>query len=231
MFTGKSDVIFSGPKFSCALRNTRKSFRELYGTVFGPETFSGLLRNARLTRMIPGSRYWRFSSQCFVEAYLVCQKPISLPLTRSFPLSSSLSRISNVSELNAESISELGVASWMCLSSPYIISVGFFVNNGFSCVINLSLKNRAQRPYWETIGSWSLSRGPCCVRSVLSRSLGLIFFSCILPVRPSPSWLIRCTFYLTLQQLKFPLSFHFGCSRPPHKLLNENHIFECLDKV
>ena len=46
-FTGKSGVIFSGPKFSCALRNTRKSFRELYGTVFGPETFSGLLRNAR----------------------------------------------------------------------------------------------------------------------------------------------------------------------------------------
>ena len=46
-FTGKSDVIFSGPKFSCALRNTRKSFRELYGTVFGPEKFSGLLRNAR----------------------------------------------------------------------------------------------------------------------------------------------------------------------------------------
>jgi len=47
MFTGKTDVIFSGPKFSCALRNIRKSFRELYGTVFGPETFSGLLRNAR----------------------------------------------------------------------------------------------------------------------------------------------------------------------------------------
>ena len=46
-FTGKSDVIFSGPKLSCALRNTRKSFRELYGTVFGPEKFSGLLRNAR----------------------------------------------------------------------------------------------------------------------------------------------------------------------------------------
>ena len=48
-FTGKSDVIFSGPKLSCALRNTPKSFRELYGTVFVPEKFSGLLRNARQT--------------------------------------------------------------------------------------------------------------------------------------------------------------------------------------
>ena len=28
-FTGKSDVIFSGPKLSCALRNTPKSFRGL----------------------------------------------------------------------------------------------------------------------------------------------------------------------------------------------------------
>ena len=46
-FTGKSDVIFSGPKLSCALRNTPKSFRKLYGTVFVPEKFSGLLRNAR----------------------------------------------------------------------------------------------------------------------------------------------------------------------------------------
>ena len=46
-FTGRNDVIFSGPKFSCALRNTRKFFRGLYGTVFGPEKFSGLLRNAR----------------------------------------------------------------------------------------------------------------------------------------------------------------------------------------
>jgi len=49
-FTGKSDVIFSGPKLSCALRNTPKSFRELYGTVFVPEKFSGLLRNARQVR-------------------------------------------------------------------------------------------------------------------------------------------------------------------------------------
>ena len=46
-FTGKNDVIFSVPNFSCALRNTRKLFRGLYGTVFGPEKFSGLLRNAR----------------------------------------------------------------------------------------------------------------------------------------------------------------------------------------
>ena len=51
-FTGKSDVIFSGPKLSCALRNTPKSFRELYGTVFVPEKFSGLLRNARQIRII-----------------------------------------------------------------------------------------------------------------------------------------------------------------------------------
>ena len=47
-FTGKSDVILAGPKFSFALRNTRKLFRELYGTVFVPKKFSGLLRNARL---------------------------------------------------------------------------------------------------------------------------------------------------------------------------------------
>ena len=46
-FTGKNDVIFSVPNFSCALRNTRKLFRGLYGTVFGPEKFLGLLRNAR----------------------------------------------------------------------------------------------------------------------------------------------------------------------------------------
>ena len=46
-FTGKNDVIFSGPNFLCALRNTRKLFRGLYGDVFGTEMFSGLLRNAR----------------------------------------------------------------------------------------------------------------------------------------------------------------------------------------
>ena len=46
--TGESYVIFSGPKLSCALRNTPKSFRELYGTVFVAEKFSGLVRNARL---------------------------------------------------------------------------------------------------------------------------------------------------------------------------------------
>ena len=40
--------IFRGQKFSGALRNTRKSFRELCGAVSGPEKFSGLLRNARL---------------------------------------------------------------------------------------------------------------------------------------------------------------------------------------
>ena len=51
-FTRKNDVIFSVPKFSCALRNTRKLFRGLYGTVFGPEKFSGLLRNARLAPVV-----------------------------------------------------------------------------------------------------------------------------------------------------------------------------------
>ena len=64
-FTGKSDVIFSGPKFSCALRNTRKSFRELYGTVFGPETFSGLLKNARQV--------------CFVDAMFQIKLVLSPP--------------------------------------------------------------------------------------------------------------------------------------------------------
>ena len=63
-FTGKSNVIFSGPKLSCALRNTPKSFRELYGTVFVPEKFSGLLRNAirlrvrvrvRVFQCVPGA--------------------------------------------------------------------------------------------------------------------------------------------------------------------------------
>ena len=49
-FTGKIDVIFSGPHFSCTLRNTRKLFRGYYGTIFRPEKFLGLLRNARLER-------------------------------------------------------------------------------------------------------------------------------------------------------------------------------------
>ena len=40
--------LFSGPKYSHALRNTRNRFRELYGELFGPEKFSGVLRNARL---------------------------------------------------------------------------------------------------------------------------------------------------------------------------------------
>ena len=40
--------IFRAQNFSGALRNTRKSFRELCGTVSGPEKFSDLLRNARL---------------------------------------------------------------------------------------------------------------------------------------------------------------------------------------
>lgn len=45
-FTGKSDVIFSGPKLSCALRNTPKSFRKLYGTVFVPEKLVVKLQSA-----------------------------------------------------------------------------------------------------------------------------------------------------------------------------------------
>ena len=47
---GKKWRIFRAQNFSGALRNTRKSFRELYGTVSGPEKFSGLLRNARQGR-------------------------------------------------------------------------------------------------------------------------------------------------------------------------------------
>ena len=47
---GEKWRIFRGQKFSGALRNTRKSFRELCGAVSGPEKFSGLLRNARLDR-------------------------------------------------------------------------------------------------------------------------------------------------------------------------------------
>ena len=42
-------MYFSGSTFFVRFENTRKSFRELYGTVFGPEAFSGLLRNACLT--------------------------------------------------------------------------------------------------------------------------------------------------------------------------------------
>ena len=45
---GEKWRIFRAQNFSGALRNTRKSFREVCGTVSGPEKFSGLLRNARL---------------------------------------------------------------------------------------------------------------------------------------------------------------------------------------
>jgi len=41
---GKKDVIFSGPKLSCASRNTPKSFRKLYGTVFVLKMFLSVLR-------------------------------------------------------------------------------------------------------------------------------------------------------------------------------------------
>ena len=44
--------IFRGQKSSGALRNTRKSFRELCGAVSGPEKFSSLLRNARQGRVV-----------------------------------------------------------------------------------------------------------------------------------------------------------------------------------
>ena len=50
---GKKWRIFRAQIFSGALRNTRKSFRELCGTVSGPEKFSGLLRNARLIWIKP----------------------------------------------------------------------------------------------------------------------------------------------------------------------------------
>ena len=42
--------ISQAQNFSGALRNTRKSSRELCGTVSGPEKFSGLLRNGRQPR-------------------------------------------------------------------------------------------------------------------------------------------------------------------------------------
>ena len=45
---GEKWRIFRAQHFSGALRNTRKSFRELCGAVSGPEKLSGLLRNARL---------------------------------------------------------------------------------------------------------------------------------------------------------------------------------------
>ena len=44
---GENDVFSRAQKFSWAVRNTNKLFRELYGTVFGTEKFSGLLNNAR----------------------------------------------------------------------------------------------------------------------------------------------------------------------------------------
>ena len=46
--SGENGVIFRGPKFTSVLRNTKECFRELYGSLFGPEQFSGVLRNARL---------------------------------------------------------------------------------------------------------------------------------------------------------------------------------------
>ena len=63
--TGKNDVIFSVPNFSCALRNTRKLFRGLNGTVFGsfekrtpvessfPGAFSALLDSFHLLCFAP----------------------------------------------------------------------------------------------------------------------------------------------------------------------------------
>ena len=38
--------------FLGALRNTQKIFRGVYGSVFGPEKFSGLLRNTRLVTTV-----------------------------------------------------------------------------------------------------------------------------------------------------------------------------------
>ena len=45
--SGVNDMIFTGPKFLWVLRNTNKCFRVLYGSLFEPEQFSGLLRNVR----------------------------------------------------------------------------------------------------------------------------------------------------------------------------------------
>ena len=60
--------LFSGPKYSHALRNTRNRFRELYGELFGPEKFSGVLRNARLVPKGRVSHSWHSYGW-----YLLCQ--------------------------------------------------------------------------------------------------------------------------------------------------------------
>ena len=51
-FCGKKWHISRAQYFSGALRNTRKILLGLYGSVFGPEKISGLLRNARQERYI-----------------------------------------------------------------------------------------------------------------------------------------------------------------------------------
>ena len=47
-FMGENDIFFGLKIFPGALRNTRKSFRELCGMDAGLEKFSGLLINTRL---------------------------------------------------------------------------------------------------------------------------------------------------------------------------------------
>ena len=44
---GGKMTYFSGSTFFVCFEKHPKFFSELYGTVFGPEAFSGLLRNAR----------------------------------------------------------------------------------------------------------------------------------------------------------------------------------------
>ena len=48
----REKCIFWAQNFSGALRNTWKIFRGLYGSVFEPEQFLGLLRNARLVTTV-----------------------------------------------------------------------------------------------------------------------------------------------------------------------------------
>ena len=55
---GEKWHIFRAQNFSGALRNTRKSFQELCGTVSGPEKFSDLSRNAR--QVFEWKQGWRW---------------------------------------------------------------------------------------------------------------------------------------------------------------------------
>ena len=82
-FTGENDVFFGLKISRVPLRNARKSFREVCGTVSGPEKFSGLLRSARQGRVVrkpvntnPGLKVNRDNNfsciKMFSTAYVLC---------------------------------------------------------------------------------------------------------------------------------------------------------------